>query len=174
MNTVGLVACPVCQTPIQAIVFPALVRGPQAVAVAERVAGEIESDCFYHPNKKAIILCEYCGRFLCALCDVELNNQHLCPTCIETGAKKERIVDLQRQRFLYDSLALSVAGLPLLMWPVTLLTAPAALYIAIRYWKKPTSIVGRTKTRMILAILLATLQLAGWIFLGTILVARNL
>jgi hypothetical protein len=63
---------------------------------------------------------------------------------------------------LYDSLALTLALVPLLLWPFTLITAPAALFIAIRYWRAPGSVVQRTKVRLILAMFVALAQIVGW------------
>ena len=66
------------------------------------------------------------------------------------------------KRTLYDAIALSLAILPLLIFYFTIVTAPIALYLAIRYWNAPLSIVHRTKLRLVLAALLATAQIVGW------------
>ena len=52
---------------------------------------------------------------------------------------------------MHDSIALSLSLLPVVIWPVTCLTAPAALFYAIRHWKSPTSILPRTKVRYLAA-----------------------
>ena len=52
--------------------------------------------------------------------------------------------------------------LPLFFWPVTLMTAPAAVFVAIRYWKAPGSVVRRSKIRFVLAIVIALIEIAGW------------
>jgi hypothetical protein len=154
-------------------VFPALYRaiprgqGGETVLVAE------ESTCFYHAEKKAIVPCEGCGRFLCGLCDMEINGKHLCPNCMERGVKKGKLVDLQNQRPLYDSIALALATIPLLIFYFTLLTAPAAIYVAIRYWNAPTSILPRGKSRFVIAIILAALQIMGWVLLFTVLISKR-
>ena len=62
----------------------------------------------------------------------------------------------------YDSLALSLAVIPLVIFYLTFVTAPAALYIAVRYWNAPRSIVHRSKIRLVLAIIIASLQIVGW------------
>ena len=129
---------------------------------------EGESTCYYHPNKKAVLPCQGCGRFLCALCDCDLNGQHFCPACLETGKAKGKIKNLENQRTLYDSIALALTVLPIaVVFGVyfTFITAPMALYIAIRYWNAPRSIVHRTRIRYVIAMVLATLQIAGWILL---------
>lgn len=123
---------------------------------------EGESSCFYHPQKKAVLPCDGCGRFVCALCDCQLNGQHFCPVCLETGKTKGKIKSLDNQRTLYDRIALSLAIYPLLIFYFTLITAPMALFVAIRYWKSPPSLVRRGKIRFVVAIIFALLQIAGW------------
>jgi hypothetical protein len=63
---------------------------------------------------------------------------------------------------LYDNIALSLAVYPLLIFYFTIVTAPTALFIAIRFWNAPRSIVHRTRARLVLAILIAGLEIAGW------------
>jgi hypothetical protein len=53
------------------------------------------------------------------------------------------------------------------LWPV-LLTAPCALFVAIFYWRRPTSITRRYKWRFVVAIVLALLEV---VFLGMVLVS---
>src|SRR5271157_324006 len=94
-NRQELAPCPSCGTPLQIEVFPALFRKISTGQSAQPVLVEGESSCFYHPQKKAVIPCAGCGRFLCALCDCELNGQHFCPACIETGKSKGKIKSLE-------------------------------------------------------------------------------
>jgi len=161
-NSPELHPCPSCGARLLVDVFPAALRPPGLGASAETVLVDGEASCFYHPSKKAILPCESCGRFLCAVCDVEMNGQHLCPACLESGKKKGRLTQLENRRTLYDSMALAVAVYPLLFWPVTIISAPVAIYIAIRYWKAPSSLVGRTRWRAVLAIIFALLQIGVW------------
>lgn len=155
--------CPSCSSLLRVEVFPALFHAPAAVNAGERVLVEGEAGCFYHPQKKAVLPCEECGRFLCALCDVELNGRHLCTACLESGKKKGKLKSLQDRRMLYDSMALTLAVVPILVWPFTIVTAPATFYVAIRYWKEPMSLIPRTKSRFWVAMFIAALQIAGWV-----------
>jgi hypothetical protein len=161
-NLPNLAPCPACRVPLHVEVFPALFRPPARGRGGEALMVEGESSCFYHPQKKAIVPCQGCGRFLCALCDCELRGEHFCPACLEVGRQKGRIQRLENQRTLYDGIALSAAVLPLLIFYFTVVTAPIALYIALRYWNAPRSIVHRTKIRLVMAIIVATLQIIGW------------
>ncbi len=164
-NTGQLVPCISFSSPLLINVFPALLRKFAPSSAGDAVMQEGESSCFYHPQKKAVIPCENCGRFLCGLCDCVLNGRHFCPSCLEGGRKTGKIKNLQNERMLYDSLALSLAILPMIVFYLTFITAPAALYLAIRHWNSPRSIVHGTKTRLVLAILFSSLQIIGWVLI---------
>jgi hypothetical protein len=171
-NRGDFVSCGRCGASIQIEVFPAVFRRAAPGRQPDAVLLEGESGCFYHPQKKAVVPCQACGRFLCALCDCALHGEHLCPGCLEAGRKKGKIARLQDQRTLYDNLALALAILPLLVFYFTIVTAPMSIYIALRYWNAPSSLLRRTKIRFVLAILLSSLQLAGWAVAIYLLVAH--
>jgi hypothetical protein len=168
--------CPACGATLRFCIFPAVNR-PRAVGRSgETIMVEGESSCFYHPQKKAVLPCDGCGRFVCALCDCPLNGQHYCPTCLEAGRSKGKIKSLDNQRTLYDHLALALALYPLLtIFGIyfTLITGPAALYIAIRYWKAPPSLVHHNRIRFVFALILASLQIGGWLTLFIVLATRS-
>ncbi len=163
LNAAEPSACPGCGSPVRADVFPALFR-KGAAAPAENVLADSEAGCFFHPGKKAVVPCSSCGRFLCSLCDVEFGGRHVCPSCLEAGRSKRKIRNLETERVLHDSIALSLAILPLLMWFVTIVTAPISIFYSLRHWKSPTSILPRTKIRFVFAILVSVLELGGWFF----------
>jgi hypothetical protein len=171
-NRMELTPCPACAAPLQVEIFPALFRRVASGRDGEALMVDGESSCFYHPQKKAVLPCHGCGRFLCALCDCELHGQHFCPACLEVGRKKGKIKSLENERTLYDSIALSLAVLPLLIFYFTVITAPMALYVAFRYWNAPRSIVHRTKIRYVLAIFFAAVQILGW-GVGVYFIARG-
>jgi hypothetical protein len=161
--------CPACGVSLLGEIFPALFRKISTGQSGETIIVEGESGCFYHPQKKAVLPCDGCGRFLCALCDCFFDGRHYCPTCLEAGKAKGKIKNLDNQRTLYDSIALALAVYPLLAILTivfsffSLITAPMALFVAIRYWKAPMSIVRRTKVRFIAAGVIALLTIAGWV-----------
>src|SRR5689334_13425310 len=113
-NLQDLAPCPSCKAPLQIEIFPAFFRRITPGQSAETIMVEGESSCFYHPQKKAAVPCSGCGRFLCALCDCELNGQHFCPACLETGKTKGKIKSIEDQRTLYDNIAVALAFYPLL------------------------------------------------------------
>jgi hypothetical protein len=156
--------CTRCLTAFEFVGFPALhaartrVRPQAAVLAADSV-------CFFHGENRAESICDGCGRLLCPVCTVPFAGQKLCPVCI-AGTRASSAPNLTRERVLYDGIALSLAGLPLLLWPFTLLTAPSALGFVIYGWKKPGSLVrGRSVARLVCAAILAVLEIAGWVIL---------
>jgi hypothetical protein len=160
-NTGALAPCASCGSPVVVEVFPAILHAPAAVAPEAPVV-EGESSCFYHPAKKAAIVCQGCGRFLCALCDLELNGRHVCPVCLESGQKKAKFKDLENSRVLWDRLALTVALAPLLLVWTSIIGAPIALYLVLRYRKAPCSLTGKSNLSFMVAATLAVLEMAGW------------
>ncbi len=164
--------CPSCDALFKAVTFPALLQEQRPVQPAPS-GSEGDAICFYHPRKKAVTPCDNCGRFLCALCDIEFRGERWCPACLESGRRKHSNLHLETRRTNYDSIALALATLPaLLLWP-SLLGAPMALYVAIRYWRTPPGIVPRTRLRYYLAIGLAGVQVIAWIWLFAFLMTRK-
>lgn len=157
----GLTVCPACGVPVRALVFPTLFKPLARGSAGEALMVDGEASCFYHPQKKASVPCDRCGRFLCGLCDVELHGEHICPACLQAGQQKGKLEKLQHKRVLYDDIAVALGVWPLIpfFWFFTPITAPTALFIAIRNWNKPTSVVPRTKARFIVGIIGAVLQL---------------
>ena len=162
----GACVCPFCRAALELLVFPAIHRRIEPGAAAEHALIADETTCFFHAEKKASMVCGGCGRFLCALCDVSVGGQHLCPKCIEAGQTKKTLTTFEKYRTSYPSLALTCAFLPLLVWPVTLLTAPATVFLVFFGWRKPPSITGRRRRgALLVALLVALAQGAGWVAL---------
>ena len=168
-NFPGGTDCSLCGQRVEVRVFPAIQNdGPGARPQA--ILGAEEAGCYYHPNNRAVTPCDNCGRFLCALCDLPLDGKHLCPHCVETGVRSNKLAAADTQRTHYDSLALALATWPMLLFYFSLFTAPIALYYVIRYWKLPQSVLPRTRTRFVVAGLLAVMQLTGWVILAITLI----
>lgn len=153
--------CPTCEASVQVYAFPALVR-ERSIGAPEPVLIEGESSCFYHPQKKAAVACESCGRFLCALCDVEIGGVHRCPRCLESGKRKQQWQTLQTEHIRYDRIALGLTTLTIFFWPITLLTAPAALFLVIRFWNRRSKVLPGSRVIYVIAALLAIAEICGW------------
>ncbi len=151
--------CPVCFRETSIELFPAAFRTPQELDLPAQTPLDDEASCYEHPGRKAAGLCWRCGRFVCKLCEVELGTQTWCPVCL-LDQHSEAAESLVRNRTLFDSIALALATLPMLvfLYP-SLLTWPIVMYLGIRHWKTPSSLVPRNKWRMVLALSVASVQM---------------
>lgn len=152
-------SCWHCRKDFQFVEFPARTASRRRISAKSVEAAE-QAACFYHSSNQAETVCEGCGRFVCAICGIEFGGRKICPPCIEIT--KETDVRAITHRTLYDGIALVAAGLPLLVWPVTLVTAPVALGIVIVGWRKPRSLVSNNRVKLILAGVIALIQIAAW------------
>jgi hypothetical protein len=157
--------CGSCGTAVQAFVFPAWFKELAPSRPAEALINAGEAACFYHPGKQAVVPCDACGRFLCALCDCELQGEHFCPACVSVSRGKGRLAHLESRRTTYDSMALLLAIGSFFTGPLALVLGPAAIFVALWYWKKPSSLVRKSTGRNILAIVIAVLSMALWTIL---------
>lgn len=166
-----------CRQRIEALVFPAI-AGARIGAQPHAVIGDSEASCFFHPESRAVIPCDECGRFLCSLCDIEIDGRHLCSKCFDSGVASSRLESAETQRTMYDTIALALATFPaMLFWPA-FIGAPWALFLVIRRWRAPGSIVPRTRIRYYLAALLALGEIGFcgfvvWLFINSIRTVRR-
>ncbi len=156
-------SCPKCDAQLAAWFFPALFRERQTGPTATTLVDHTEASCFYHPQKQAAQVCDSCGRLICNLCSIDLGSQRLCPSCISAGRRKGKITALESSRTCYDRIALSMAVLGIFFWPLSSIMAPISLYLSIRHWNSPGSLLGVSKTRYVIAILIASLEILGWL-----------
>jgi hypothetical protein len=165
-NTPEASACPRCQNSILARAFPAFLEGPREGRAGEMIGIDELSSCFFHPTRRAVVPCGECGRFLCALCDLEIEGRHLCPSCLEAGRKKVSLAVFRTAHTRWDNIALLLAVVPLITligWYFSLFTAAAAVFISIWKWRSPKqSMIPYSPARFIIALLISGLTLAGW------------
>jgi len=143
--------------------YPALFAQP--AGAQPETAAEGEAACFDHPGKRAVAACQQCGRFLCQLCAVEMPGGVWCPACVAAGAGVARAARAEPSRALYDSIAVALPVWSLVIWPLTLIAGPCAVVLSIVKWRRPLSLVRRSRWRFVLAILLGLAQCAGWAWL---------
>jgi hypothetical protein len=123
---------------------------------------ELESPCFYHADKRAVVPCQECGRFLCALCDIQLGATHICPACLGRANKQALGSPIERKRTRYDQIVQSLLLLPV---PFCFLVAPLtgllAIAVAIWKWRAPPSLLVNTRLRLIAGIVVAIIEVIG-------------
>lgn len=163
MGDAGAGRCGACSTPLEVTLFPARRRGKRVVRAEQSLEGD--STCYFHPTNHAAAICDSCGRYMCAVCEVPAEDgKKLCPPCVSAARKKT--VRKADEIVVYDQMALSAALVPMLMWPATLLFAPFALGLVIYGWRKPRSLIRPGRWRFVAAGIVALLQIGGWIAMG--------
>lgn len=162
--------CGICQTGQSVLVFPAI-RGIAASPVAaDATAEEGQATCFFHEGKPAVVPCGNCGRFLCDLCDLQIDKNHVCTLCVQ-AAREERPssrakpkIQVRDRIFLPQNMAVLLAfyspatffGLYLVF-----LSAPAAIYYSIRYWNHGGGIQRRGQWRFVVSLVMGLIQIAS-------------
>lgn len=154
--------CPTCASELEAHFFPAFFQPVEAGMAASALVDQADASCFYHPQKQAVHVCDGCGRLVCALCSIDLGAEHLCPSCVSSGKKKGKLLALENSRVRYDTIALALAVVGLFSCYLSLLLAPASIYVALRYWKSPRGLTGASPIRLILALVIALTALLAW------------
>jgi hypothetical protein len=164
-------ACTSCGRSNTVRLFPAALAGTAAAAQAE-TALDGEGACFDHPAKRAVAACRQCGRFVCQLCAVEFSGEVLCPSCVAASSGKAKAANSDTSCTLYDTWALATPFALLLIWPLTVLSAPAVAALAIMKWKQPISLVRRSRWRFVVGLGVALAQGGAWCWLVWYLVAK--
>ena len=163
--------CSSCGAQLTVYRFPALMRQlPLETSEASKAQAD-EATCYHHPERRAEAVCETCGRFLCGLCGIHFNGQTLCPACLalrQTAAADAHIP----RRVRYDRIAMLCVLLAPFVYCLSFVNAGVALFLCIRYWKTPLSVLPRSRWRFVVAGFLATGLLAIWIGVAAMLVYR--
>ena len=161
-------ACPHCHCELHGTVLPAFWKNPADLTLRAQTAGEGEAVCFFHPQNRAALSCERCGRFICSVCEFTIGTRHLCPTCLSSGLTGDKLQELIPWRFIWSDAALFTGLMPLLlgvfMWPFIVFSGAAAIFFALFGWKRPGSLPrGRRHWAAIVGIIGGALQIAIWI-----------
>ena len=165
----GWQSCPFCETRLQIRVWPVVRKSTiAAVALSD------QATCFFHPDKAFQACCQRCGRFVCALCDLQLGAEHVCPTCFERGRANSGAeagkAEWRHRDVLYDSIALTIGWGWILFWPVIVAAIPAAIVLHVKYRKAPRAyLIARSGWRFWAAyvgLAWLPLLLAGAIFVA--------
>ena len=128
--------CPYCQKWLQIRVWPVVRQKTAATAALTD-----QATCFFHPDKAVQACCHRCGRFVCALCDLQLGEEHICPTCFERGRadSNEKKAEWRYRDVLYDSIAVTIGWAWILIWPTIILALPTLIFLHVKYRKAPRS-----------------------------------
>jgi len=130
--------CPSCSTRMQISFWPVARQNNKAAAALTD-----QATCFFHPEKAFQSCCNRCGRFVCALCDLQLGAEHVCPACFERGrvesGPEAAKAEWRHRDVLYDSIASSIGWAWIIVWPTYVAALPIAIFLHVKYRKAPRS-----------------------------------
>jgi len=136
----GWQSCPSCANRLQIFIWPTVRQNTNAATALSD-----QATCFFHPDKAFQACCQRCGRFVCALCDLQLGAEHVCPACFERGRGDSGVeagkAEWRYRDVLYDSIAVTVGWGWILIWPVIVAAIPAVIFLHVKYRKAPRSYV---------------------------------
>ncbi|MFH0925298.1 MAG: hypothetical protein V1872_06650 [bacterium] len=156
--------CPTCGLVMTVKIFPRVFKPNNDTPNINKIITDKESSCYYHVDKVAVSHCLECGRFLCSLCKIEIEGRTVCPLCLELLDSKKEIKSFTTKVTNWDSITLSTSILPLLVWPLTMITAPITLIFICKHFNCVHEyVIPRRRWRFYLAGLFAILQVGGWI-----------
>ena len=134
----GWQSCPSCANRLQIRGWPVVRQNNNAATALSD-----QATCFFHPDKAFQACCQRCGRFVCALCDLQLGVEHVCPACFERGragsGAEAGKAEWRYRDVLYDSIALTVGWGWILFWPVIIAAIPTVILLHVKYRKAPRS-----------------------------------
>jgi hypothetical protein len=134
----GWQTCPYCTKQLRIQIWPVARQKTNVLSAMPEHA-----TCFFHPDKAFEACCQRCGRFLCALCDLQLGTEHVCSTCFERGradtGRNDGKAEWRHRDILYDSIAVTLGWGWILFWPVIIAALPAAVVLHVKFRKSPRS-----------------------------------
>ncbi len=168
--------CPTCSANVEAAIFPALLSMPVTRTRIQLAQGS-DAGCYFHSRYRAVIPCGDCGRFLCELCSINVGARVLCAECISNLRRQKSETGLVHHAALFDNTALFLVigpAVSLFLSIFTLLSAPAALFLSFYYWSRQWTLLGRSRTRFVIAMISSLLLLIGWaVVIYTVVTARS-
>lgn len=154
----GMQACRGCSSSFEAMRF----QPPDRAAAVQRL-GEAgpgaETACAAHPANVAVVNCQRCGVFMCALCRIDADEMALCPACFDRLSAEGALASTRTSFRDYGRQASNTAivGLPLIVFGLAI--GPAAIYYGLRSLKQLRQMGETTgRARAVIAILAGLLE----------------
>jgi len=146
-------------------IHPAITRRKEVLST-DALIEEGQSACYFHPNNPATSICSISGRMICELCTTEWEGEKVSFEALQTTIKNGAQKGQHAGRIKWDDVALALAVSPLILWFITIVTAPLALGICLWFWRKgTTSPVRKSRWRYVVAGLLSAVQIGFWFWL---------
>ena len=169
----ALSRCPECGKQSLSVAFPAARRRDRLGALGA-AASDGDAVCFHHQGRRAEAVCDVCGRFLCELCHIDLDGRAVCSACLtqmHTHSAKTKLTGNATSAHVprcvrYDKIALGCITVVPFIWFLSFINAGVALFLCIRYWRRPISVIPRNRWRFVVAGVCSVGILVLWVWLA--------
>jgi hypothetical protein len=155
--------CLACRKPVEALLLPRAFKpfSPPPLPSAPPALGD--AVCFYDAAQKATCLCSQCGVLVSDSWSANWGNRKVCLRCLEKLRESGRDSNFESSRLMWDNICLLLSStIFILIFPYfAIIAAPATIVLGIRTWNHPRSLVPRSRFRLIVALILASLQVLG-------------
>jgi uncharacterized paraquat-inducible protein A len=157
----GRIVCPYCGGVFEAMVFHPPERRIRVVEVA--TAGpEGANACANHARNAAVTSCQRCGLLICSLCDMNIGEGSLCPSCFErirAEGTSRAVVTRYRDYTAMARLSL-IGGFLFSFFLLGIPLGALAVYYAIKGAKQRRA-EGSTAFGAVIVVLLGVLEMLG-------------
>ena len=150
--------CPVCRSEVRITIFPRFYQEPPK-QINSPLASEDEAVCSFYPELRAEKVCDVCGCLMSQKASAKWGDKDYCLPCLYRLREEEKDAAFVARARLYDNRALAMVT-----WfaPLSLFTAPVALFLLLRHGKGNQSFVPRSAARWWLALLLSSAWILLW------------
>lgn len=153
--------CLACRKPVEALLLPRAhaPASPPPLPGAPPAPGD--ALCFYDSTQKANCLCTQCGVLVSDSWSANWGSRKVCLRCLEKLRESGRDSNFESSRLQWDNICLLLSStIFIVIFPYfAIIAAPAALVLGIRAWNRPRSLVPRSRFRLIVALILSSLQI---------------
>lgn len=124
--------CPSCRVSFHAVKFSPTSHAVDVHSLALGLGSDGTQACAEHSSNRAVSVCDRCGAFMCALCQVDADERILCPGCFDRLAEEGALPSLANRFRNFPGLAVSVSLLGIFAWFAAVVLGPLAFYYGIR------------------------------------------
>lgn len=129
----GELECPFCKGQFTAAAFTPPVRKVRVRQVTD--SPDAPTACAIHERNTAVANCGRCGNFMCNLCKIDADDMALCPACFERLSGEGTLNSAQTTIRNWAGIASSAAVCGFLIWPLSFIFGPAAIWCGVKALK---------------------------------------
>jgi hypothetical protein len=153
-SPVSEVVCTKCGTELSVTIFDNVGRPLPVGEGARTISDSSEASCYNHFTKMAVCGCDNCGKLMCTVCNIDVENKHFCPDCVLNPVVARTFPQLVNERLCEEKSVWLTAWLG--AYPLFVcLSIPLTIGLSIVFWSRPGSLIGNSRSWMLGGVLLS-------------------